>query len=157
MKVLFVCLGNICRSPLAEAVFTQLVAQRGLADRIDIDSAGTGGWHAGELADRRARAAGDAHGFPIHHRARQLKSADFEAFDLLIGMDEANVRDLQRWPGAEPSKVSLMRDWSGGDSGLEVPDPYYGDASDFDLVIELLVPACEGLLDHIEAQLRQSA
>ena len=138
MNILFVCLGNICRSPLAEAIFADLVRQEGLSGAIFFDSAGTVGYHQGEAADPRARACARRHGLEITHRARILVPSDYERFDLLVGMDEANANDLRmRAPtAAARRKVRLMRDWDPSGPG-EVPDPYYGSEADFDQVWHL--------------------
>ncbi len=149
IKVLFVCLGNICRSPLAEAVFRQMVDDRGLTGQFEIDSAGTGSWHTGEPADRRARATADRHGCPTTHRARQVTARDFDHFDYVIAMDASNVENLKEWPGARPEKISLMLDWDPTATLIEVPDPYYGENDGFESVYDMLVPACEGLLNSI--------
>jgi protein-tyrosine phosphatase len=153
MNILFVCLGNICRSPLAEAVFADLVRREGVADRIGGDSAGTAGYHAGEPADRRSRDCARRHGLEITHRARAVTEADFTNFDLLVAMDEANAADLRRrapTPAAR-RKVRLMRDWDPAGPG-EVPDPYYGTEEDFDHVWHLCDRAMPGLLAEVVAK-----
>jgi protein-tyrosine phosphatase len=148
MKILFVCLGNICRSPLAEAVFANLVAEEGLS--WVCDSAGTQDYHAGELADPRARACARRHGLVVGHRARGLAPSDFDHFDLLVAMDNANASDLRRRapnPAAR-RKVRLMREWDPSGPG-EVPDPYYGSDSDFETVWHLCERSARGLLEHM--------
>jgi len=148
--VLFVCLGNICRSPSAHAVFRALVASEGLEDKISIDSAGTAAWHTGNMADDRARSVGRLRGYDMDDlRARQVTVLDFDAFDYIIAMDQNNLQDLQALaPASYAGHLALMLDFSGKDSG-EVPDPYYGDITDYEHVFELLEPAATGLLAHI--------
>jgi protein-tyrosine phosphatase len=155
-RILFVCLGNICRSPTAEAVMTRLVADAGLAAEIEVASAGTGSWHVGHPPDARATAAASARGFAMQSRARQAEPTDFGDYDLLIAMDRDNVRNLQRLaPDAEAAqKVRLLRDFdphSAGAPDLDVPDPYYGGADGFDHVLDLVEAACAGLLDELRA------
>lgn len=130
--VLFVCLSNICRSPLAEAAFRAEAARQGL--QAVADSAGTGGWHAGEPPDPRARAVARMHGVEIGHlRARRIEAADFELFSHVIALDGANLRDLMRLrPGGARARLSLLLDHVPGRSGEDVADPYYGDARGFE-------------------------
>ncbi|KJJ99965.1 protein tyrosine phosphatase [Pseudomonas sp. 21] len=154
MKVLFVCLGNICRSPTAEGVFRQKVREAGLEDRIEIDSAGTGDWHVGKAPDARTRAAALRRGYDLSGlRARQVSVADFSRYDLVLAMDNANLRDLKRLRG------------SGGMAELdlflrryeleidEVPDPYYGGEDGFEQVLDLVERACDGLLTEVKGRL----
>lgn len=141
--MLFVCLGNICRSPTAEAVFRHLVDQEGLAERIEIDSAGTGDWHIGSAPDERATVAAARRGIQLAGHARQVTPADFEHYDLLLAMDAANLRDLRELapPGTE-HKVRLFAD-------VDVPDPYYGGDSGFDDVLDIVDKAAHRLLDEL--------
>src|SRR5215510_1623880 len=151
MRICFVCMGNICRSPTAEGVMRKLVTDAGLADQIVLDSAGTGDWHAGELPDPRAYAAAKRRGLALTHRARQFIRADLDRFDLVLAMDTLNLRHLQRMVGTrETPAVCLLRtfDLSAPD-GAEVPDPYSGDGDDFELVLDICERACAGLLDHV--------
>jgi len=157
IRVLFVCLGNICRSPLAEAVLKKMVAEQGFDDQIQVDSAGTGSWHSGELPDRRARETAAIHAAPINHRARQISSRDFQDFDYIIGMDRSNIQNIRHWPGAIPEKISLMMDWSDNHKGQEVPDPYYGEMDGFEQVYKLLVEANSGLMNHLKNELLAAA
>lgn len=148
-KLLFVCLGNICRSPAAEGIMKQLVQSRGLADDFHIDSAGIGSWHAGQLPDRRMRQHGAAHGYNFDSRARQIRRDDFDRFDHIIVMDHENLSDVTALARNEQdrSKILCMADYLQHHPGQRtVPDPYYGGDRDFELVIELLEDACEGLL-----------
>jgi protein-tyrosine phosphatase len=151
-SVLFVCLGNICRSPAAEGIMRHIVEQRGLADRFRIDSAGIGSWHVGQLPDRRMRACGERHGYAFDSRARQFCPADFDRFDYIVAMDEENRCDLLHQARNEDDrrKLLMMAHFLHSHPGrLLVPDPYYGDTADFELVIDLLKDACDGLLDYI--------
>ena len=153
-RVSFVCLGNICRSPMAAAVMRRLVAERGLDGTIAVDSAGTGGWHTGDRADERARAALRRSGYADDLVARQFRATDFDRFDVILGLDAANVRDLTELaPTAEAAaKVQLLRSFdAAADPGAEVPDPYYGSDAGFDEVLRLIEPACAGLLDALVA------
>ncbi|MBL0868952.1 MAG: low molecular weight phosphotyrosine protein phosphatase [Phycisphaerales bacterium] len=152
-RVLFVCLGNICRSPMAEAVFIDLAHKRGLLDGLEVDSAGTGHWHEGDGADPRTVETLRRRGVKITHVARQIKPhVDLHAWDLVIVMDEMNHRDVVKL-GFDRSKVRLMRsfDPSLSQPGAIVPDPYTGTERDFDAVFDMLVPACEGLLNELSA------
>ena len=156
VRLLFVCMGNICRSPTAEAVMRDLVAQAGLDHAVTIDSAGTGGWHAGDPPDPRSVAAAARRGILVGGAARQVTVADFDAFDLLLAMDRANARELRaRAPHAgASSKVRLLREFDRAGAGdLEVPDPYYGGGDGFDHVLDLVEAACRGLLDDVRLRL----
>jgi protein-tyrosine phosphatase len=159
-RVLFVCLGNICRSPTAEAVMARLVAEAGLEYAIELDSAGTGAWHVGSPPDERATAAAAARGIAMRGAARQVTAADFERFDLLLAMDADNhgkLRDLA--PDEEAAaKVRMLREFdptnasAGASTGtvrLDVPDPYYGGEDGFDHVLDLVEAACAGLLAEL--------
>jgi len=152
VAVSFVCMGNICRSPTAEAVMCHLVREAGLEDAIAIDSAGTGAWHVGEERDRRSRALAKRRGMPITGPARQFVRADFDRFDLVLALDEENARDLRRLaPNDEArAKIRLLREFdASAPPGAEVPDPYYGGPEGFDLVFDICLAACRGLLEHL--------
>jgi protein-tyrosine phosphatase len=153
--VLFVCLGNICRSPTAEGVMRSLVAQAGVADSVHVDSAGTGGWHIGSAPDERATAAADARGITLAGRARQVRPVDFTDFDLLIAMDRENLHELRAHAESdeERARVRLLREFdpAAGSGELDVPDPYYGAPGGFEEVLDLVQAACEGLLAQIQA------
>lgn len=151
-KLLFVCLGNICRSPAAEGIMKQLADQRGVGHRFYIESAGIGHWHVGQLPDPRMRHHGARHGYDFNSRAQQFGADDFDRFDFIIGMDKENIHDLQRKArnDNDRKKILLMADYLRHHPGQPtVPDPYYGNDSDFELVIELLEDACEGLLEEM--------
>ncbi len=155
VRVCFVCLGNICRSPTAEASMRKLVDDAGLGARVEIDSAGTGAWHVGEAPDSRARAAGKRRGLQVHGRARKVVVEDFERFDYLIAMDLSNRSDLERLaPSDEGSrKIALLRSFdSSAPEDAEVPDPYYGGGDGFERVIDICEAGCKGLLRHIREQ-----
>lgn len=149
-SVLFVCLCNICRSPLAEAIFRR-DAEQACFD-VEVDSAGTGSWHVGEAPDPRARAVGSARGANMALRARQVAPEDFERFDLILGMDSANVAELKRWRGARPEKVFLASDFAPAFAGRDVPDPYYGDRNDFEAVADMLEAVSAGLLATLRSR-----
>jgi protein-tyrosine phosphatase len=152
VKILFVCLGNICRSPTAEGVMRALVAERGLEDEIEIDSAGTGGWHVGAAPDSRATSAAVARGIELTGGARQVEVSDFDEFDLLVAMDATNAFDLRRLaPDDEArAKVRLLREYDPtATRDRDVPDPYYGGASGFEDVLDMVDRACRGLLAEI--------
>jgi protein-tyrosine phosphatase len=175
VRVCFVCLGNICRSPTAEAVMRHLVGEAGLDQHIEIDSAGTAAYHVGDPPDRRSAAEAERRGVPMTGQARRFHPGDFEYYDLVLAMDSANLadlRDLARTP-AHRDKVRLLRTFDSGivdraedraDDGppgsdpgwdrldLDVPDPYYGEGDGFALVFDLVDAACRGLLDHLREE-----
>ncbi len=146
-KVLFVCLGNICRSPTAHGVFESIVKARNLENRFQIDSAGTGAWHVGNPPDRRAQSAASARGFELSHlRARQVSESDFEQFDYILAMDKQNLTDLKaECPPSLQHKIELFLDYTEMPE-REVPDPYYGGDQGFEHVLDLVESASEGLL-----------
>jgi protein-tyrosine phosphatase len=153
-RVLFVCLGNICRSPAAEGVFLHRLAAEGLEDRFLVDSAGTGGWHVGKPADSRMRAAASRRGIHLPSRARQLELADLTGFDRILTMDDANlaaVQALARELGERPdlAVIEPMLRHCRRFQAREVPDPYYGGADGFEHVLDLLEDACAGLLEAL--------
>lgn len=151
MKLLVVCLGNICRSPMAEGALRARVAASALAGRVQVDSAGTGGWHAGEPPDRRAIACARGHGVDISgQRARQLSVRDLEAFDWILCADRANVRDVLRMaPPTRRERVVLLLEWAGIESGGEVPDPYTGGPEDFEKAWRLVDSAAQAVVDRL--------
>lgn len=150
-KILFVCLGNICRSPAAEGVMRALVEEAGLSDTVTIDSAGTGRYHIGELPDRRMRIAARRRGIELTHRCRQVETDDFSRFDLIVAMDESNYRNLREMsPSVEGDrKIVRMSEFFSTENRREhsyVPDPYYEGAEGFELVLDLLQDGCTNLL-----------
>ena len=153
VSVVFVCLGNICRSPLAEGFFRDLVEKAGLSDRIVIDSAGTSNYHIGELPDRRARDAARRRGIELTSRARQLNRADLDRFDFVIVMDSDNQRDVERLANGNcKARIYRLLDYADSFDVQDVPDPYYGGPEGFELVCDLVEHACERLLKHIREQ-----
>ncbi|MGE5659754.1 MAG: low molecular weight protein-tyrosine-phosphatase [Actinomycetota bacterium] len=153
-RLLFVCLGNICRSPSAENIMNHLIEEAGLSGRILCDSAGTGGYHIGSPPDRRMAAAAKKRGIELLGRARQFQRSDFEEFDLILAMDQDNYRDILSLDraGKYRDKVRLMCDFCQHHDLKEVPDPYYGGPEGFNRVIDLLLDACNGLLQHLVQQ-----
>ncbi|CAN7022241.1 hypothetical protein BRARA_F02003 [Brassica rapa] len=163
-SVLFVCLGNICRSPAAEGVFRDIVKKRGLDSKFIIDSAGTIDYHEGNMADPRMRSAAKRRGVEITSLSRPIKASDFREFDLILAMDEQNKEDILKaynvWkargnfpPDAADKKVKLMCSYCKKHNDKVVPDPYYGGAQGFEKVLDLLEDACESLLDSITAEI----
>ena len=150
MKILFVCLGNICRSPAAEAVFKNLVQEAGLENRFEIDSAGTGDWHVGKQADPRMRKAASELGFNITSRGRQVSGADFQNFDLIIAMDSRNYNNLVPLQTAmDRAKLIQFRELMTTQQIEGVPDPYYGGPEGFKQVLDILQEGCEELLNRV--------
>ena len=157
LRVLFVCTGNICRSPTAEAVFRARVEEAGLEDRIETDSAGTHDYHVGQPPDRRAQGAARKRGYDLSAlRARRIEPADFERFDLLLACDEEHRLILERMaPKAERAKVAMLLDYARSTEEREVPDPYYGDAQGFERVLDLVEDAAAGLVEALKPRLDQ--
>lgn len=153
-SILFVCLGNICRSPLAEGIFRDRVAKRGLTDRFEIDSAGTGGWHVGEPADARAAMVAESHGVTLESRARQVTEDDLARYDYVIAMDRDNLAELERMAAGveDAAELHLLREFDPAGTGEEVPDPYYGGASGFEAVYDMVNRSCEAFLEHVLAR-----
>jgi len=149
-SVLFVCMGNICRSPTAEGVFRHIVEQEGLTDNIVVDSAGTHAYHVNDPADRRASAAADRRGYSLDGiRARRVKATDFERFDYIVAMDRDNLAELQEQAMEEHAdKLHLFLAFTGATED-EVPDPYYGGAAGFERVLDLVEEASRGLLETL--------
>lgn len=151
-RILFVCLGNICRSSAADEIMRQKAISRGLGESFTIDSAGTYGGHAGELPDARMRAAGKRRGYDFTHRSRRVRSEDFERFDLLLAMDDSVYESLSRLaPSVDAlQKLERMADYLPAHFGFDyVPDPYYEGAEGFELVLDMLEEGCDVLLDRL--------
>jgi protein-tyrosine phosphatase len=150
-RVLFVCLGNICRSPTAEGVLRAIAAKEYPGLTLDVDSAGTADYHVGEPPDRRTVAAARRRGYDLAGlRARQMQPDDFRAFDYVLAMDRANLEALERLqPGDSRARLALFLEFSADASALEVPDPYYGGIEDFERVLDLCESAARGLLDRL--------
>ncbi|MCC6510483.1 MAG: low molecular weight phosphotyrosine protein phosphatase [Pirellulaceae bacterium] len=151
-SLLFVCLGNICRSPAAEGVMQKLIDQRGLAERVRVDSAGTSSYHIGEPADRRMRAAAASRGYDLTSRARMIHRADFAKFDLIIAMDHANLRELLSYKESQAGCVRLLSDFLEPHWLREVPDPYFGGEQGFFEVLDMLEAACPAILTALDGQ-----
>ena len=155
MKILFVCMGNICRSPMAEGVFKHHVKQAGLDGSIATDSAGTHDYHVGEPPDPRAQRAALRRGYDLSVlRARQVDPGDFSSFDYVLAMDEQNLRLLERLcPSQHAHKLKLFMEFSTGPALREVPDPYYGGEQGFERVLDMVERAAQELLDHLRRRL----
>jgi protein-tyrosine phosphatase len=153
-RVLFVCLGNICRSPLAENVFRHLVEEAGLEERFEIDSAGTGSWHVGARPDHRAATVASARGIELRGRARQVTQEDLVAFDYVLAMDRENLAELEYMArnGRATAEIRLLRAYDPHAEGDEVPDPYYGGASGFENVFDIVSRSCRSLLASLAEQ-----
>jgi len=151
IRVLFVCLGNICRSPTAEGVFGDLIKREGLADRITVDSAGTGAYHVGQQPDGRAQAAARKRGVDLStQRARQVVASDIDRFDYVLAMDAENRSNLLAiCPPNKDHKIQLLLDFATGEKGGNVPDPYYGQGDGFETVLDMIEDASRGLLADI--------
>ncbi len=154
-KLLFVCLGNICRSPAAEGVMLHKVREAGLANRIVIDSAGTEGWHAGKASDSRMRKHAKQRGYALDSAARQVRTQDFADFDLILVMDQQNLREIRRFAPVPElmKKVRLFCDFAEDREETEVPDPYYGGEEGFEQVLDIVENGCDHLLAHIQREL----
>ncbi len=152
ISVLMVCLGNICRSPMAEGVFRHILREEGLQERIRVDSAGTGSWHVGEAPDLRSVRTAAARGVELSGNARRVRPEDFRSFDYIVAMDLENLESLERFRdgvGGEASLYLLREFDPEGGPGAEVPDPYYGGPRGFEEVFDMVQRSCRGLLAHI--------
>lgn len=155
IRVCFVCLGNICRSPTAEGVMAHLLEKAGLEDAVEIDSAGTSAYHVGESPDRRSTAAARKRGIRLFGASRQFVKGDFKRFDYVVAMDTSNRSRLMALAHDEHAraKISLLRDFDpDSPADAEVPDPYYGGERGFDEVLDICLAGCRGLLDHLRAK-----
>jgi protein-tyrosine phosphatase len=154
VRVCFVCLGNICRSPTAEGIMLKLVEDAGLSDAIAIDSAGTGGYHVGERADPRSRAEASQRGVELPSRARRFVASDFDRFDYVVAMDRKNHEDLDALAAGpeQKAKLHMLRAFDPNSAqDLDVPDPYYGGDGGFETVLDMVEASCRGLLDELRA------
>ena len=152
-RILFVCLGNICRSPTAAGVMSHLVSEAGVSDRFEIDSAGTSAYHVGEPPDRRSAATAARRGIRLSGASRQATAADFDRFDYIIAMDGRNMAALHRMTRspADREKLHMLRDFDPeSPPRAEVPDPYYGGSDGFDVVLDICEAGCRGLLAHLQ-------
>jgi protein-tyrosine phosphatase len=154
-RVVFVCLGNICRSPIAEVVLRKLVDDAGLGDQVDVSSAGTAEWHVGKRADQRTLDVLARHGYDgDRHRARQFEKDWFDRHDLVLALDRSNLADLQALAAPDHTgKVRLLMSFDSSAGVTDVPDPYYGGPEGFDHALSLIEGACRGVLDHVAGQL----
>lgn len=159
IKVLFVCMGNICRSPTAEGVFRHILRQKKLDDQVEVDSAGTHGYHAGEAPDQRTQRAAAVRQYDLSDmRARKVATQDLEYFDLILAMDHNNLGVLKRiCPPDKHDRLGLLMSYSKNFDDDEVPDPYYGLGHGFDLVLDMIEDAAHGLLESLERRLREEA
>lgn len=151
LSILFVCLGNICRSPMAEGVFNKIIEQESMKGNFKVDSAGLIGFHQGELPDNRMRFHAAKRGYNLVHRSRQFTRSDFDKFDMIIGMDDQNIDGLKHLSMTleEDSKIYRMTDFCRKFQSDHVPDPYYGGDQGFENVIDLLEDACRGLFEKL--------
>jgi protein-tyrosine phosphatase len=157
-RVLFVCLGNICRSPLAESVFRHLAVERGVEDEFEIDSAGTSGYHAGSPPDRRSVATARERGVEVSGRSRQFTHEDLQEFDLVVVMDAENLAEVNAVRAAvgRGAHIRRLREWDPEPDDYDVPDPYYGGEHGFERVHDLVHRSCEALLNQLLEERRKS-
>ena len=154
-RILLVCMGNICRSPTAEVVLRQYIKRNRLGDKVEVDSAGTHGYHVGEPPDQRTQRAAAVRGYNLSQlRARKVAPQDIEYFDLILAMDKANLDNLRRIaPEEAKERIKLFMDYAHNFDDEEVPDPYYGGADGFERVYDICLAGCQGLLEEIQRQL----
>ncbi|MEZ5328916.1 MAG: low molecular weight protein-tyrosine-phosphatase [Verrucomicrobiales bacterium] len=158
-RLLFVCMGNICRSPAAECVMRKYLEREGLSDRVECDSAGTIGYHEGNKPDKRMQRAGGMRGFAIKGSARQVTREDFKNFDLILAMDDENMRDLRAFDpeNVYDEKLKFFCDYLTEHRAMSVPDPYYGGDDGFESVLDLLEDGCASLVEEVKKQLADEA
>ena len=155
-KIVFVCLGNICRSPTAEGMFQHLVNERGLQPYFYIDSAGTSAFHIGEPANSKSQQVANQHGVKLPSRARRFEAADLEEFDLIFAMDRENLENIKQLDSRNQysEKIKLLREYDSQPGNGEVPDPYYGGMDGFQNVFDIVKRSCEALLDELEGNIK---
>jgi protein-tyrosine phosphatase len=155
-KLIFVCLGNICRSPTGEGVFQHLVKERNLDPYFQIDSAGTSAFHIGEPANSKSQWTANQHGVKLHSRASQLQRSDLEEYDLILAMDHENLKNIKKLDknGSFDHKIKLMRDFDPTPEDGSVPDPYYGGMEGFENVFQIVKRSCEALLNELESEVQ---
>lgn len=153
-RILFVCLGNICRSVTAQTIMQQLIDENGLKEKFHIDSAGLIAYHQGEMADSRMRSHASKRGYNLTHRSRPVTQSDFNNFDLIIGMDDANIKGLKKISPniGESNKIHKITEYCITRTENNVPDPYYGGETGFEIVLDILEDACKGLLEQLCGQ-----
>lgn len=155
-KIVFVCLGNICRSPTAEGVFQHLVEERGLEPFFEVDSAGTSAYHVGESANRHSQRTANEHGVDLRSRARQFEASDLDYFDLIITMDDENLANVKRLvSGEQEDKVARLRDFDPQPEDGQVPDPYAGGREGFENVYQIVLRSCRELIGKLESHIQQ--
>ncbi len=152
VRVLFVCLGNICRSPLGAAILKKKVADKGMENLVEVDSCGTSNYHIGDNADPRTLASAAKHGVPMEHCARQLTEDDLESFDFIFAMDKSNYQNIMRLANGRDlsGKVRMVREFDPLSKGGEVPDPYHGGEKDFQLVYDILDRSADNFLEYLQ-------
>ena len=156
INLLFVCLGNICRSPAAEGIMKKMIEDEGIENKVFVDSAGTSNWNEGKTPDERMRAHGSQRGYDFCSTARTFKSSDFNSFDYILVMDNNNYMNVKKLAKSDEdiSKIHMMTDFSNNFSNDHVPDPYYGGDDGFELVMDLLEDACKGLLEDVKKRIK---
>ncbi|MBR9861635.1 low molecular weight phosphotyrosine protein phosphatase [bacterium] len=151
-RIMFICLGNICRSPLAEAIFQHKIKEKGIENKYYVESSGTAPYHINDLPDPRTRRVAKERGVHMEHLGQQFRSVDFERFDLLVVMDDSNYQNIKKLNPPENIEIVKMREYDPESKGDDVPDPWYGDYSDFEKCFDILDRACDNLIASLEDQ-----